>query len=132
MFDKLVGYVKSAREVLETVYKKRSAEKPNEEKAQTEPQATTEKVEAPAGDPSLKKPGFPVTPVVILAAILVAALYVEWHLLAIASGIWLVLILLAYLIIQKAIDAGGLAIPDPGDKPGPDPTPDDMGGYQGA
>lgn len=135
MFDKLLKYANSAKEALEVVCKKRSAStKPSEKKPDVEPEAATEKVETPQDDKPFKKPDFPIKTVVILAAIIIGALYVEWHLLALTMGIWLALVFVAYLVIQKAIDAANLAVPDPGDGPGPWPWPtsDDTGGYQGA
>jgi hypothetical protein len=131
MFDKLVQCAKSAKDALEALCKKRSANTgPSAKKPEVAPEASTEQVDPPAADKPFKKPDFPIVTIVFLVTIIVAAIYVEWHLLAITAGIMMALILITYLTIQKAVDAANFAAPDPGDDPGPWPWPtsDSMGG----
>jgi hypothetical protein len=119
MLNNIFKYAKSAKEALDVVFSKKT---PRAEAA-AEPQAAPEQPKAPEADKPFKKPPFPAGAVIILAAIIVATLYVEMHLIAIVAGLTLVCVLGAYVLIQKVVDATNLAVPDPGDDPGPWPWP---------
>ncbi|BDD79663.1 hypothetical protein [Burkholderia phage FLC9] len=122
MFDHLI---KGARAAFDLVFTKKT---PNAAPA-SKPEAASEQPKALDADKPFHKPKFPVTAIVILAAIIVATLYVEMHLAAILAGLTLIIILASYVTIQKVVDAANLAVPDPGDDPGPWPWPtsDSMG-----
>jgi hypothetical protein len=118
MFTDLLKYAKSAKEALSTAFSKR-APNPPPEPGEVPP----EQPKASEPDKSSDKPKPPLTGIVILGVVLVAALYIELKLLAVASGILLALVLIGYLFGQKVADVAGTTIPDPGDNPKAWPWP---------